>query len=307
MSNGPIDIVVPWVNPGDNEWKKSFEYWKKRETGIRPDCRYRDFGIFNYCIQSALENCPWANSIIVVLASPSQKPQWLDEMVAANPKLRIVYHSEYIPKQFLPTFNSNVIEMFYMMIPNLSSNFLVINDDMFFTSPTEETDFFVDDKPVDNREYIRDERWRGYGYFDCNMRNNRHFIRKFLHCNQFIKDPHLAIAHRKDVWLDVWKTFLPYFIKAMKASKFRHQNNVTHWLFRWIYLLSGNYVQRSINEYEKYIILRDGQNFNEIKNAMYSTKVLCINDQECLTYDFNRVKKHLQTILAERFSTNEKV
>ena len=38
---------------------------------------------------------------------------------------------EFIPKEYLPTFNSNVIEMNLHRIENLSEKFILFNDDLF--------------------------------------------------------------------------------------------------------------------------------------------------------------------------------
>lgn len=32
FNSEPIDIVVPWVNPNDNEWQNLFNYWKEKEN-----------------------------------------------------------------------------------------------------------------------------------------------------------------------------------------------------------------------------------------------------------------------------------
>lgn len=302
MSNGPIDIVVPWVNPDDEEWKRSFTKWKERETGVRPDCRYRDFGLFQYCVRGALENCPWARNVVVVLASPSQRPEWLIEMENDEPRLRIVYHSDYIPEQFLPTFNSNVIEMFYMMIPGLADNFIAINDDMYITTPTEDTDFFVDDVPVDDCQYLPHERWSGYGYFDMTMRNNHLIAHEYTGKYRYIRDLHVAISHRKPVWLDVWGKYGSKFIRGMKRSRFRQDTNFTHWLFRWVNILSGKFVNRSLNAYESYYVLSDGQRFDRIIKDVFRKKVVCLNDQEALTFDVARVARGLDEIFSTRYS-----
>ena len=56
-------------------------------------------------------------------------------------KIRILRHEDYIPKQYLPTFNSNTIEMNYHRIRDLSENFIIFNDDTFPLQPIEETYF----------------------------------------------------------------------------------------------------------------------------------------------------------------------
>ena len=145
FNDEPIDIVVPWVNPNDSVWRKEFEYWKKKETGNKDACRYRDWGFIKFVLRSIEENCPWCRYVFLVLSGPSQIPDWLN---IENPKLKIIFHKDYIPEEFLPTFNSNVIELFYSNIKELSENFILINDDMFFCQKKNEDFFFKNNIPV---------------------------------------------------------------------------------------------------------------------------------------------------------------
>lgn len=66
-------------------------------------------------------------------------PEWLN---TECPKLRIVRHEEYIPSEYLPTFNSNVIELNLHRILDLSERFINFNDDMFVIGETQKSDFF---------------------------------------------------------------------------------------------------------------------------------------------------------------------
>lgn len=46
-------------------------------------------------------------------------------------KIKYINHEDIIPKQYLPTFNSHIIETFIFRIPNLSEYFIYLNDDCF--------------------------------------------------------------------------------------------------------------------------------------------------------------------------------
>jgi hypothetical protein len=61
----------------------------------------------------------------------------------------IVDHTEIIPKELLPTFSSNTIELFLHKVPGLSEHFLFANDDFFFGRPVSPDFFFTQDgKPI---------------------------------------------------------------------------------------------------------------------------------------------------------------
>ena len=55
---------------------------------------------------------PWINQIVFV--TYGHLPQFLKEN---HPKLKIIRHADYIPEEYLPTFNSNTIEMNFYKIP----------------------------------------------------------------------------------------------------------------------------------------------------------------------------------------------
>ena len=66
-----------------------------------------------------------------------------------HPRLRIVSHEEYIPPQYLPTFNSNVIELWLHRIPELAEQFVLFNDDMYLIAPVASEDFFQKGVPME--------------------------------------------------------------------------------------------------------------------------------------------------------------
>jgi hypothetical protein len=53
-----------------------------------------------------------------------------------------VKHEDYIPKEYLPTFNANTIELNFHRIKELSEHFVYFNDDTFITNYMNESDFF---------------------------------------------------------------------------------------------------------------------------------------------------------------------
>ena len=61
-------------------------------------------------------------------------------------KVNIIYHSQIIPFEYLPTFNSQVIELYIHKIEGLSENFIYLNDDMIIGKDIDETDFIEDGK-----------------------------------------------------------------------------------------------------------------------------------------------------------------
>ena len=57
----------------------------------------------------------------------------------------MVNHSDIIPKEFLPTYNSNVIDSYLYRIPGLSDIFLYFNDDVFLRSLLQPSDLLTNE------------------------------------------------------------------------------------------------------------------------------------------------------------------
>ena len=144
-----IDIVLPFYNDSDNNWKSIMQqYMQKENTNDRQvvgEERYRDWDSLKYWFRCVENNCPWVNKVFLVVASKTQLPNWLN---TACSKLRVVLHEEFIPKELLPTFNPMTIGMYFANIKDLSDNYVCCDDDYFFLNPTTAGMFSVDGYPV---------------------------------------------------------------------------------------------------------------------------------------------------------------
>ena len=127
MSNQKIDFVIPWVDDSDPVWRAK----KEKYTGImsqvgNEEARYRDWDTLKYWFRGVEKFAPWVRNVYFI--TDDQVPEWLN---LDNPKLKWVKHSDYIPEEYLPTFNSHVIEWNMHRIPDLAENFVYFNDDVF--------------------------------------------------------------------------------------------------------------------------------------------------------------------------------
>lgn len=136
-----IDVVYTYVNMNDNEWST-----KKRETREKyydpqinnfDSClskRYEDNGELKYSLRSLEKFANWVRNIYIV--TDNQKPEWINECdEITKTKLKFIDHKNIIPEKYLPTFNSHVIELFLHKIPNISSPFIYLNDDVILIKP----------------------------------------------------------------------------------------------------------------------------------------------------------------------------
>lgn len=140
-----IDMVVAYVDNNDLVWRKTFvDFCSKNRLQEKIvemlGSRYGGINFINYQLKLINKNMPWVNKIYLLLSNIEQKPKDLPSNVVC------VIHHNFIPRQFLPTFNSTTIEMFLWNIPNLSERFIYANDDMLPTGPLQPSDFFEGDK-----------------------------------------------------------------------------------------------------------------------------------------------------------------
>lgn len=146
-----IDLIYLWVDGSDPKWiDKRNACIGKPTTGLE-NCkgRYADNDELKYSLRSVDKYAPWIRKIFIV--TDNQVPKWLD---TSNPKVQIVDHTDILPPECLPCFNSRVIEHHLHKIPDLSEHFLYANDDMFINKPVTPETFFGKNKfPIIRQNY----------------------------------------------------------------------------------------------------------------------------------------------------------
>ena len=298
-----IDFVMIWVDGNDPEWQKEKNlYDKSNKTGDSGEVRFRSWDNLQYWFRAVEKFAPWVNRIHFV--TWGHLPEWLD---TTNPKLNIVNHRDYIPEQYLPTFNANTIEMNLHRISGLAEQFVYFNDDMFITAPVKPEDFFVDGHPLDT--YALDCIFFGKksaGHFNGNDMEiiNAHFDRRKVMKKDFWKwyTPNNGIKRLiKTIALSLWPWFpgmyyshLPSnFLKSTYEKlwdiegeildetcmdKFRTKNNVNQWLIKYWQLAEGICRQKSTKDGLCFHIKDSifGEMLKAIETGKY--KLICIND-----------------------------
>lgn len=139
-----IDIVIPWVDGDDTEWRKERSYYNPETGEEGGEERYRDWGLMRYWFRGIEQFAPWIRRIHFI--TWGHLPKWLN---CDHPKLSIVKHSDYLPADCLPTFNVNVIEWNLHRIRGLAEHFIYFNDDLFLLKPIKPSYFFHNGKPCD--------------------------------------------------------------------------------------------------------------------------------------------------------------
>jgi hypothetical protein len=134
--NFPIDAVYTWVDRTDDSFKEAIKRFRPSAPNSDPSL-YESNDELRYSLRSLETYAPWINHVYIV--TNGQRPSWLVE----TSKVSIIHHSEILDRQYLPTFNSHVIESALHNIPGLAERYVYFNDDMFLLNATRQADFFT--------------------------------------------------------------------------------------------------------------------------------------------------------------------
>ena len=145
MVNFPIDFVLPYVNNYDAVWQDTYKkYCIKTGNRSRMDAingeRYRDFGYLVYLFRGIEMYMPFIRKVFLIVSNIEQVPTWINQDV-----VQVVLHKDFIPEEYLPTYNSTTIEMFLPDIKGLSEHFIYGNDDIYTIGLTHPEDYFTDE------------------------------------------------------------------------------------------------------------------------------------------------------------------
>lgn len=142
MCRNSVDIVYTWVDSSREDYQSQLALYSRKKRDLNPE-RFRDqFEFLKYSLRSLEMFFPHVDRIFLLTARP-QVPTWL---ALDHPRLRIVHHDEIaVPAEVLPTFNSNVIETMFHLIPDLADDFIYFTDDCLLGSPVSPADFYDND------------------------------------------------------------------------------------------------------------------------------------------------------------------
>ena len=320
-NNAKIDMVILWVDGSDEEWLKEKNIHLDHR-GDTKENRFRDCDNLQYIFRGIEKYVPWINKIFFI--TWGHVPSWLN---TNNKKLVIVNHKDFIPAEYLPTFNSNVIEMNLHRIEELSEQFILMNDDIFFLKETQPEDFFINGKPTDvYAEYTQlatsynDVHYmmkanilsiinKHFDKSDCIKKNYFKFInmkygelnQKTLHSMKFKKkfvgfwNFHAPQAYLKQTFRTVWKLEGDKLDFACH-NKFRAASDLGHYLCRYWQMVSGEFEPKK--DFSKYLIFLDDntENIKALRSGKY--KYVCINDAD-LNIDFEKSKSEINEVLQE--------
>lgn len=302
-----VDIVVTYLNERDEKWQQDYNYWKEKEiaTGKNRASNRQAFGIertrewdtFKYWFRGVEKNCPWVNKVFLVVQNERHVPKWLKKN---HPKLRIVYHDEYIPHDLLPTFNAMTIGMYIANISDLSETYLISDDDYYFINPIKEDLFFKEGKPVHPENRIPYRLYKDLTSTDKvfyhTLNNSLIFATKYMKEKVKYDFYHLPEARLKSFEQKILQDNATELKFHNSFSKFRHKTNICPYVFSYLLKICHKSIEGNPYKNSCYCNLDSSVDFNK-----YNDKdMVCFNDTERLD-DYEATKKKLIEFLEKKF------
>ncbi len=325
-----IDFVITWVDMNDPKWQAKFAQYSNNKNNSKngvSKARFRDNGFLKYWFRGVEKFAPWVRKIHFI--TDGQKPEWLDEN---NPKIHLVNHEDFIPTQFLPTYNSVVIERYMHKIPGLAEHFVYFNDDFYIINHLGKERFFQNGLPCDIAVFDYNPTWsQWYRRIKNNIKIiNRHFDKKevmALHRDKWfdksygikarwnyilyfydkfitLRTPHNAQPYLKSTFNEVWAAAEKELTET-SVNKFRALTDYTPELFRTWQICQGNFVPYNTYKDTKMfpLMVRPKQAVKAIYRQSYT--LICLNDNVHIrNYDLviDNIKNAFQHILPEKSS-----
>ena len=282
MKNTTIDLVIAYVNNNDQVWRNTYiDFCSKNRLQEKiVDMLGNRFGGLNFIydqIKLANKNMPWINKIYLLL---SNKEQVIHAMLPSN--VVPVYHKDFIPSTFLPTFNSTTIEMFLWNINGLSEKFIYANDDMLPTGQLKPSDFFLNNKiKINWREdnFVVNCNVYGYQCHNCNVALSKKLKVNYPN-DKILKPVHSFTPMIKSHCKEAFFCIKDYIVPHIRAFRTIYQYN------QYIYPLYEHWKYGTLPSKVDFLYTELDSDFD------LNHQIVCVNMEQ----DANFVKKYKEEI-----------
>lgn len=329
-----IDFVVMWVDGNDLSWQDKMLSYKGTSEQSNPT-RFRDWNIFKYWFRSIERFAPWVHRVFLI--TDNQTPSWININYS---KLKIIDHKDFIPAEYLPTFNSHTIELNIHRIEGLSEHFVVFNDDTFINAPITLEYYFKNGLPCDapfehiftprcyfpevdmwginiiefcdtqvvnahfNRKEVTKANPKGwYGsYLGWKYRLQAYIIRLFGRTEfQHFYSPHNERPFLKSIFEEAWKEEGRMLCNS--CTRFRENVSLNLYFMRYWQLASNKFYPVNHIEARKVIQLEQN-NLRLLEKEMFNINIksLCLNDSSRCDYNsYQALKPQIIQLFERKF------
>lgn len=282
-----IDFVYLWVDGSDPQWQAKRNALignTQKQSAVNCEGRYADNDELKYSLRSLEAYAPWIRRIFIV--TDNQVPDWLD---TSNSKIRVVDHTEIMPQQSLPCFNSCVIEHFLPQIPGLAEHFLYGNDDTFINRPVTPADFFGSDglpiirlnrRPFRKLTLLVKEKILGkrLSSYVQTIRNSAELVEKRYGIYYGGKTHHNIDSYRKSDYLHAGEVFKEEIAKTL-SNHVRNLNDVQRNIYSYVALAEKRAHLRYVTQRTSFRLhIQNESHYAKLKK--YDPTFFCMNDSE---------------------------
>lgn len=291
-----IDLVITYLNNNDKKWQRDYKTYSKIEKKKYDpfDVRFRDWNNFKYVLRSIANYMSFINNLYIVVSDESQIPEYVN-----TDTIKIIFHKDIIPEKYLPTFNSNTIELFIYKIPELSENFLYTNDDIFITNNISAKDFY--DNEMNPKIDVFEKRITRNNVYINSLRNTQELVLNehnitFKSNLSLLRSNHSINPMKKSMWEYYWDKYKNEMSNSI--TRFRDKSNITQELSNYHFFIKDkNNITKRNTRYFSFInsTTYDLENLINDKNIT----AICINDNGVI--DFDIYKTEVNVILERKY------
>lgn len=302
----PVDLVILWVDGSDPAFMNERACWARKENcenaASNHVARFVQNDELRYVLRSVEKNLPWVR--YVWLVTNGQQPTWLN---VQHKKLKLISHTDFMPPNCLPTFNSCAITISLYKIKELAEHFLLANDDTFIWRPTPKQFFFPAENQVNN--FYKKATWINHPegiYRNMLLYSQRLMSRRFPKTPAPLEPHHNINGYLKSVCKDAWKLFARE-LKHTQHTRFRGPAHLNGWIFQAVSLVigKGHWVEVKKARWGRKRISGTwelGQNYEKYIQRE-NPRLVCLNDSESSTeQDRKRLRNFLERAFPEKSS-----
>lgn len=282
-----VDVVLPWLNPTDKWFAEYKKYCKDEDP-----CRIRDLNTIQPTLAGILKNLTWVRYIWLIVYDEEQISN-VKFPELSNSKVKIVYHKDFIPSEFLPNFNSLICAMFMNRIDGLADNILFFNDDMLVTKPLSKDNYFIDGMSVHHKskQIRKSQTAQQQQIMWGKIIENTHTLLKLItHGTDYsINNFHMPMPLTKTMLDFLWYKYNKELYESCVNARSRQPHSISlPELAYWIEEIYDKCKYKNIYNTIKhsFLVLDDSTTKQHIAAALKNSDIVCLNDSE------NLQKKH---------------
>lgn len=289
-----MDAVITYVDGCDPLWQKDYAEYVGGSILAK---RFRDWGTLKFVFRGIQMHMPYIEKVHLVVARESQVPEWVD-----RENVHVVFHSDFIPAEYLPTFNCNTLEMYLHRIPGLAEQYIYFNDDLFPLRDIAPDTFFRDGKVVvHHTRHIL-----ALNLFKKLIRKSDSLAKKLAGVAGspvFVRPQHTCSAMLRSNCEEVFSKGRKEILDSL--SRTRNEHNFNQYLFSdYLYYLGKTIDSRISNRHFSLAVADSSKICSFI--ASPQADIACINDVEMSDVKFESLRKDITEAFEKAFPEKSK-